>query len=97
MMDRIIAMRRALGAPPAEARDLFDMLDMARDPETGAGFEHAELRDEIATMIIAGHETTSTALFWACYIAAKLPRAAGADRRGGAHGRSVPGRRRPEP
>ena len=73
MMDRIIAMRRALGAPPAEARDLFDMLDMARDPETGAGFEHAELRDEIATMIIAGHETTSTALFWACYIAAKLP------------------------
>jgi cytochrome P450 len=74
MMDRIIAMRRVLGPPPDEApRDLFDMLDMARDPETGAGFDHAELRDEISTMIIAGHETTSTALFWACYIAAKLP------------------------
>jgi cytochrome P450 len=82
MMDRIIAMRRSLGPPvgqgsgqgPDQApRDLFDMLDMARDPETGAGFDHAELRDEISTMIIAGHETTSTALFWACYIAAKLP------------------------
>jgi len=73
MMDRIIAMRRTLGPPPDQARDLFDMLDMARDPETGAGFEHAELRDEVSTMIIAGHETTSTALFWACYIAAKLP------------------------
>ena len=74
MMDRVIAMRRTLGPPPAEApRDLFDMLDLARDPETGAGFDHAELRDEVSTMIIAGHETTSTALFWACYIAAKLP------------------------
>lgn len=74
MMDRIIAMRRTLGPPPDQApRDLFDMLDMARDPETGAGFDHAELRDEVSTMIIAGHETTSTALFWACYIAAKLP------------------------
>jgi cytochrome P450 len=82
MMDRIIAMRRTMGPPlgqgsgqgPDQApRDLFDMLDMARDPETGAGFDHAELRDEVSTMIIAGHETTSTALFWACYIAAKLP------------------------
>ena len=75
MMDRIIAMRRALGPLPDQAppRDLFDMLDMACDPETGAGFDHAELRDEVSTMIIAGHETTSTALFWACYIAAKLP------------------------
>jgi cytochrome P450 len=78
MMDRIIAMRRTLGPPAGEGseqvpRDLFDMLDMARDPETGAGFDHAELRDEVSTMIIAGHETTSTALFWACYIAAKLP------------------------
>jgi cytochrome P450 len=74
MMDRIIAMRRRLGPAPDETpRDLFDMLDMARDPETGAGFDHAALRDEVSTMIIAGHETTSTALFWACYIAAKLP------------------------
>jgi cytochrome P450 len=74
MMDRIIAMRRSLGPASEQApRDLFDMLDLARDPETGAGFDHAELRDEVSTMIIAGHETTSTALFWACYIAAKLP------------------------
>ncbi len=73
MMDRVIDMRSALGPPPEEARDLFDMLAAARDPETGRGFDRAELRDEVSTMIIAGHETTSTALFWACYIAAKLP------------------------
>jgi cytochrome P450 len=73
MMDRIIEMRAALGPPPEQPRDLFDMLASARDPETGAGFDRAQLRDEISTMIIAGHETTSTTLFWACYVAAKRP------------------------
>jgi unspecific monooxygenase len=73
MMDRIIDMRAALGPPPDQPRDLFDMLAAARDPETGAGFDRAQLRDEVSTMIIAGHETTSTTLFWACYAAAKLP------------------------
>jgi cytochrome P450 len=73
MMDRVIDLRAALGAPPDQPRDLFDMLAAARDPETGAGFDRAQLRDEVSTMIIAGHETTSTTLFWACYVAAKLP------------------------
>lgn len=68
-MTTVMAERRAIGkqegAPP---RDLFDLLDAARDPETGAAFSEEQLRDEAATMILAGHETTATALFWALYL-----------------------------
>jgi cytochrome P450 len=51
-------------------RDLFDLLRKARDPETGAGFTRAELRDQVATLILAGHETTAVTLFWACVLLA---------------------------
>ncbi|MBR0715360.1 cytochrome P450 [Bradyrhizobium liaoningense] len=68
-MTTVMTERRAIGkqegAPP---RDLFDLLDAARDPETGAAFSEEQLRDEAATMILAGHETTATALFWALYL-----------------------------
>ena len=72
-IDRLIDARA--GQAPAEGgpRDLLDMLSAARDPATGAGFSRAQLRDEVATMILAGHETTAVTLFWACYIAARLP------------------------
>ena len=70
----LIARRRAAGknegAPP---RDLFDLMVDARDPETGAAFTDAQLGDQIATMILAGHETTATALFWALYLLALDP------------------------
>jgi unspecific monooxygenase len=58
------------GAPP---RDLFDLMGAARDPETGAAFTDAQLGDEVATMILAGHETTATALFWSLYLLALDP------------------------
>jgi unspecific monooxygenase len=51
-------------------RDLFDLLRAARDPVTGAGFSAAELRDQVATLILAGHETTAVTLFWACTLLA---------------------------
>ncbi|MCK1364535.1 cytochrome P450 [Bradyrhizobium sp. 62] len=70
----LIAERREMGkkdgAPP---RDLFDLMDEARDPETGKGFSDEQLVDEVATMILAGHETTATALFWALYLLALDP------------------------
>lgn len=70
----LMAERRAIGkkqgAPP---RDLFDLLESARDPETGAAFSEPQLLDEVATMILAGHETTATALFWALYLLALDP------------------------
>jgi cytochrome P450 len=71
---QLMAERRAAGkkegAPP---RDLFDLMGEARDPETGAAFSEAQLGDEVATMILAGHETTATALFWALYLLALDP------------------------
>ncbi|MCQ8278421.1 cytochrome P450 [Acetobacteraceae bacterium KSS8] len=74
LMDRIIDARSLLPAPgPEQPRDLFDLLRDARDPETGQGFDHALLRDEVSTLILAGHETTAVTLFWACYAAASLP------------------------
>jgi cytochrome P450 len=70
----LMAERRAAGknadAPP---RDLFDLMGAARDPETGAAFTDEQLGDEVATMILAGHETTATALFWALYLLALDP------------------------
>nr|WP_321985603.1 cytochrome P450 [uncultured Lichenicoccus sp.] len=77
LMDRIIAARDEVARPEAHQhdapRDLLDLLRAARDPETGEGFNHAQLRDEVSTLILAGHETTAVSLFWACYIAARLP------------------------
>jgi cytochrome P450 len=70
----LMAERRAAGknegAPP---RDLFDLMGAARDPETGEAFSDEHLGDEVATMILAGHETTGTALFWALYLLALDP------------------------
>lgn len=67
----LMAERRAAGkkqgAPP---RDLFDLMGDARDPETGKSFTDEQLGDEVATMILAGHETTATALFWSLYLLA---------------------------
>jgi unspecific monooxygenase len=66
--------RRAAGkkadAPP---RDLFDLMGAACDPETGKAFTDEQLGDEVATMILAGHETTATALFWSLYLLALDP------------------------
>jgi cytochrome P450 len=70
----LMAERRAAGknegAPP---RDLFDLMGAARDPESGEAFTDEQLGDQIATMILAGHETTATALFWALYLLALDP------------------------
>ncbi|MDB5653815.1 MAG: cytochrome [Tardiphaga sp.] len=67
----LIAERRAAGKPEgAPPRDLFELMVAARDPESGDAFSDAQLGDQVATMILAGHETTATALFWALYLLA---------------------------
>jgi cytochrome P450 len=73
-IDRLVAGRSAAAAEEDGApRDLFDMLRRARDPETGAAFSPAILRDEVATMIVAGHETTAMTLFWSLTLLADAP------------------------
>jgi cytochrome P450 len=58
---RIIADRRSSGRDEA---DLLSMFLSARDEETGAGMTDQQLRNEVMTMLLAGHETTSLALSW---------------------------------
>ncbi len=71
-LDQLIDAREAQ-SDTGQPRDLLDLLRAARDPTTGAAFTRAQLRDEVATMILAGHETTAVTLFWSCYLAALLP------------------------
>ncbi len=71
---QLMAERRAAGKlQGAPARDLFDLMETARDPETNEAFSDAQLGDQVATMILAGHETTATALFWSLYLLALDP------------------------
>jgi cytochrome P450 len=59
----LIAARR--GAPDvAERDDVLSTLIAARD-EDGNAMSDAELRDEVLTLLLAGHETTATSLAWA--------------------------------
>jgi len=45
----------------------------ARDDETGTGMTDRQLRDEVMTMLLAGHETTSLALSWTYYLLSRHP------------------------
>src|SRR5579871_1557325 len=72
LIRRMIAARRAKSSTAAP-RDLFDLMAGATDPESGALFPPAKLADEVATMIVAGHETTAVALFWSLYLLAETP------------------------
>jgi cytochrome P450 len=59
---RIIRDRRRNGS---DSDDLLSMLLAARDPEDGSAFTDEQIRDEVMTILIAGHETTANGLSWA--------------------------------
>jgi len=65
-----IADRRA--HPDILDNDILSLLMSARDT-TGEPLTDVELRDELMTLLAAGHETTATALTWAFYWIHKLP------------------------
>jgi cytochrome P450 len=68
---RIIADRRQSGI---DRGDLLSMLLLARDTEGDGGqMTDEQLRDEVMTIFIAGHETTAIALTWAWYLLARHP------------------------
>ena len=53
--------------------DLLTRLVAARDPDTGAGLTAEEVRDEVITIFMAGHETTASTLTWAWYALSQHP------------------------
>ncbi|HEY7269888.1 MAG TPA: cytochrome P450, partial [Dehalococcoidia bacterium] len=55
--------------------DLLSMLLQARDAETGAGMDDKQLRDEVMTVFLAGHETTANALTWTWFLLSRHPEA----------------------
>ena len=68
---RIIAERRASGS---DEGDLLSMLLQAQD-EDGSQMSDQQLRDEVMTLFLAGHETTALALSWSWYLLATNPHA----------------------
>jgi cytochrome P450 len=62
LFEHVRARRGLKGAE--RPRDLLDMLLDARD-EDGAPMSDKELRDQLMTLLLAGHETTATSLSWA--------------------------------
>jgi cytochrome P450 len=66
----LIAERRRDGV---DRGDLLSMLLAARDEETGEGLSDVQLRDEVMTLLLAGHETTAMALSWTFYLLSLHP------------------------
>jgi cytochrome P450 len=61
--------------PDTEPKDLLARLIAARDTETGGGMTPTEVRDQVVTIFMAGHETTSQALSWTWYLLSQHPEA----------------------
>jgi cytochrome P450 len=57
--------------------DLLSMLLAARDEDTGESMSDQQIRDEVMTLILAGHETTGAALTWTWYLLSQNPEARG--------------------
>lgn len=66
-VDALVDARRTRG-PTGTTRDLLDVLLAVRDPGTGAPLPPEEVRDQSATMLFAGFETTTRLLFWTAYL-----------------------------
>jgi cytochrome P450 len=71
LADGAIERRRADGARPVP--DLLDLLMAGEDPKSGRRMTTSELRDNLLTFIVAGHETTALTLSWALYLCAFDP------------------------
>ena len=73
VVQRLIDDRRALGADDRPA-DLLQLLLEATDE--GGAMDDRQLRDEVMTLILAGHETTANALTWIWVLLSRHPEAA---------------------
>jgi cytochrome P450 len=71
---RLIAARRGNGHGDRTPADLLDVLLGARD-EDGRPLTETEIGDEVATFMLAGHETTANALSWSLALLSAYPAA----------------------
>ena len=69
LVARVLAERRAR---PGDRGDLLSMLMAARDDD-GRPMSDRQLRDELITLFLAGHETTAIALSWTLFLLARNP------------------------
>jgi cytochrome P450 len=53
--------------------DFLSSLLLTKDSETGKGLTKTEIRDEMAVIFLAGHETTANTLSWALYLISQAP------------------------
>jgi cytochrome P450 len=70
VIDRLMARDAATNG---ERKDLLARLLEARDAETGRGMTPREVRDQVVTIFMAGHETTAQALTWTWYLLSQHP------------------------
>ncbi|HXA69128.1 MAG TPA: cytochrome P450 [Stellaceae bacterium] len=70
VIDRLVRRETAAGG---ETKDLLARLLEARDAETGRPMDPRELRDQVVTIFMAGHETTAQALTWTWYLLSQHP------------------------
>lgn len=68
----IVANRRASGE---DRGDLLSMLLQAQDEDDGGRMTDQQLRDELMTLFMAGHETTANTLAWVWYLLSSHPEA----------------------
>jgi cytochrome P450 len=54
-------------------KDFLTRLVAAKDPDDGAGLSAAEVRDEVITIFMAGHETTAVTMTWVWYLLSQHP------------------------
>lgn len=66
--DAAVDARAARG--PGPVPDFLDLLLAGEDPKTKRRLRTGELRDNLLTFIVAGHETTALSLAWSCYLCA---------------------------
>ena len=77
-LDRIVLglIQERRREPPGTRDDLLAMLMAARDVATGEGMSDTQLRDEVMTIFLAGHETTANALSWTLLLLSRHPESA---------------------